>query len=68
MPYEIGQEVEVYDPRNNVRDWRHAVVENVRTNVKSTVYDHVHPLLYDVRFLHDGFLSKGHFPMAVRTL
>jgi hypothetical protein len=82
MPkYNIGQKVKVYDSRvwrkygrdigHNEHCWKDARIENIRENVLficPPFEDYTYPLLYDVVFLYDSFLSKGHFESSIRLI
>ena len=70
MSFEVGERVIVYDSKiwnrygkdigYNEHCLQVAIIENIRYNVPSVSHDYIYPVLYDVRFMYDGRLSKGH--------
>lgn len=75
----IGETIICYDSRiwnkrrkdidENKDCWKEAVIKNIRTNVKcceNTDNEHIHNILFDVRFIHDNYFSKGHFLSSIR--
>jgi hypothetical protein len=59
-----GQIKSVYD--NKCNRWENAKIINIRKDVTSSFDNYIYPILYDVQFVHDGRISKGHLPFAVR--
>jgi hypothetical protein len=60
---DIGQIIKVWD--NKVNNMEDAELIEIRRNVvccEHTESEHIHSVLYDVKFLHDGRISKGHLP------
>lgn len=58
---DIKQIVKVWDNLHNRME--DAELLNIRYNVVCCAgreYEHTHDVVYDVRFLHDGRISKGH--------
>lgn len=78
MGYEIGEHAIVFDPRiwhkqgkdinHNEACYKEAVIENIRYNVPSYNNQWFYDVLYDVRFLYDGFLSRGHFESSISKI
>jgi len=79
--YNIRDIVYCYDPRiwnkrgydlnNNEDCWKEAVIINIRRDVKcceNTDNEHIHDILYDVNFLYDNFISKGHFETSIKKV
>lgn len=61
--YIIGQKLMVYDNKYNRYEW--AILKNIRHNVKSMFDNYIYPVLYDVEFVHDGRLSRGHLDFSI---
>ena len=67
----VGDVVWVYDAKlhtclkervfSNIHCYQKAILRNISYNVKSTFDDYIYPVLYDVHFLHNGRIGKGHF-------
>lgn len=56
--YKKGQTIKVWDKETDkIED---AELIDTRYNVKSSFDDYIYPTLYDVRFLHNNRISKGH--------
>jgi hypothetical protein len=63
--FNIGEIVNVYD---NVYDrMEDAELINIRYEVPSSFDKYIYPVLYDVRFLHDNRISKGHLEVNTKT-
>jgi|GEM_PF-5834250 len=76
--FNISKIVLCYDPRiwnacgrdygHNGHCWQPAEIINIRLNVPSIVDDYIYPILFDVRYLYDGRISKGHFKNSLKRI
>lgn len=77
MSFEIGEHIRVFDPRiwrqqggdinHNEACYKEAVIENIRYKTRG-FNENIYDVIFDVRFLYDGFLSLGHFESAVSKI
>jgi hypothetical protein len=60
-----GQNVLAYD--SETKNWKGAIIKDIRENVPSTFDRHIYPILFDIEFLHNKKYSKGHLSVAIMT-
>lgn len=61
----MGQNVLAYD--STLKQWKGSIIKDMRRNVPSSFDSYIYPVLFDVEFIHNGKLSKGHLGVAVMT-